>query len=86
MHVCVHAHSHTRVHTFGAQVAESEEIGIATNIKLKMQTEQLKNISVDVATVQVLLCLQRFRCCYVCNGSGVVMFVRERACACFVSV
>ena len=33
-------------------VHESEEIGVATNIKLKMQTEQLKTIGVDVATVQ----------------------------------
>ena len=33
-------------------VMESEEVGVATNIKLKMQTEQLKNIGVDVATVQ----------------------------------
>lgn len=33
-------------------VAESEEVGVATNIKLKTQTEQLKNISLDVATVQ----------------------------------
>lgn len=33
-------------------VAESEEVGVATNIKLKTQTEQLKNVSLDVATVQ----------------------------------
>ena len=37
-------------------VNDSEEIGIATNVKLKTQTEQLKNISVDVATVQVRDC------------------------------
>eukprot|EP00277_Geminigera_cryophila_P019204 CAMPEP_0179460010 /NCGR_PEP_ID=MMETSP0799-20121207/43189_1 /TAXON_ID=46947 /ORGANISM="Geminigera cryophila, Strain CCMP2564" /LENGTH=316 /DNA_ID=CAMNT_0021262091 /DNA_START=71 /DNA_END=1021 /DNA_ORIENTATION=+ len=33
-------------------VMQSEEVGVATNIKLKTQTEQLKNISVDVSTVQ----------------------------------
>ena len=32
-------------------VQQSEDVGIATNVKLKMQTEQLKNIGVDVANV-----------------------------------
>ena len=38
-------------------VQDSEAIGIATNIKLKMQTEQIKNVQVDVATVQVCVCV-----------------------------
>jgi pyruvate/2-oxoglutarate dehydrogenase complex dihydrolipoamide dehydrogenase (E3) component len=32
-------------------VQQSEDVGIATNVKLKTQTEQLKNIGVDVANV-----------------------------------
>ena len=62
-------------------VAESEEVGVATNIKLKTQTEQLKNISLDVATVeasmkdankllrQVCVCVRAHICACLCHLS-----------------
>ena len=36
-------------------VEDTEEVGVETNIKLKMQTEQLKNIQIDVYSVNVRL-------------------------------
>jgi hypothetical protein len=40
-------------------VDDSESVGVETNIKLKLQTEQLKNIHVEVDTVNVS-CLSHY--------------------------